>query len=359
MFRRPQPSADRTLNFALQHSPRKECEKFIQQITAIKTMHNSEFPDANSDVMSRCFDEIDRSCQQFNHDSFLCYQIDYYQKKYLELCGMVWSLHDELTAYGCSQRQEKLLADTLLEILKEKKIQRNQDLPGRMRTGKSCIDYYKALNPKTSQEYTSALYALQITLRNPLVSDELQAHCNYLIKEIEAVRSECGENTAYCASILRETNQLVKSAVSGTPDYAKYAALADNAPGKPSTWRKVVGAMLVIAGFVAFAAFLGASIALSVATYGAAAPLLALGITEAVAAYGTLGAIGGIVLGVGVLAGAERKGLSRTMADCHNAAQRNHTCAQSFFDKTKSQSKASAANARKVEQLHTVASLHK
>jgi hypothetical protein len=359
MFRRPQPSADHMLNFALHHSPRKECEKFIQQITAVKAMHNSEFPDAASDAIARCFYEIDKSCQQFSNDSFAGYQISYYQKKYLELCGLLWSMHDALTSYGCLQRQEKVLADTLLEILREKKIQRNQDLPGCIRTGKSCIDYYNNLHPKTSQEYMNALYALQMTLRNSLVSDELQAHCNYLMKEIEVARNECGENTAYCASILKETSQLVKSSVCGVPDFAKYATLADNAPGKPSTWKKVVGAMLAVAGVVAFAAFLAISIALSVVSYGAAIPLLALGITEAVAAYGILGALGGTTLAVGFLSSAERKGLSRTMADCHNAAQRNHACAQSFFDKTKSKIKVTAANAQIVEKLHTVASLGK
>jgi hypothetical protein len=321
----------------LTNKPAGLCDRFVKEMSAIKVQHEAKYTEMSSDAVKLCFYEFDHHVNQ-SVEQFVKLEIAgntheekaFYQKKYLELCGFLWSKYDSLTSASVADQE---LKNSIGMLLHKTNMNRRDDLPSRsMAAMQGCVAYYKSLHPVSeSLEYVNALYDLRQTLKSPASPDYLVESGRELIRQVEAQKNVSSENVAYCTRVIKETHKLIAPAAGASPDFNAYKALANEAPGKPKYWKAVTGAMLRVAGVVAFLGLIGLSLFAIIATGGAATAFSILGIKAALAIPVYLGIGVGSHLGSAMYASGKRQGLSQSMVDYNSAAEKYSESPQVLF----------------------------
>jgi hypothetical protein len=315
--------AERNFMPALRQTPGDLCQKIKNILSKLKIEHEDKYVGNQSDSIEICLFELEERVNLILSDKTT--DIKNQQKQYLELCGFLWRMYDSLVELKKQSNGEKELAEKIFYILQEMHLNKHDDLPNEMATGKKALELYttqhgdlgvSTLKEVQIKEYDKAKDQLERALiDSPLMTQDIRAISQKLIQQVEIQKET---DVRFCTTILKTTKKLMTPGEDTPQVFERYMDLAHKASGKPSAWKKIAGFMLGLAG----AALIGLSLFAGFASVGLAAPISLLGLQFgaglAMAGYAYMTGLATFGLGEYLFLGGTRRGLSESIVKCGN-----------------------------------------
>lgn len=302
---------------AFQIAPGKLLTELASEIEILKLKYETQSSSSDlSAIKSYLYDlenkTLFRSAAKNQHDL---------QEKYLELCGLLWTIKDSLEKLNQKSKEEQDFENAISDIMKRRNIKKQYHLPDTIRVNGNCLELYRTLHPvKESKEYIDALTDLKNVLKKYHIPDAIFFSGLTLINQIDHHKSlnNTKENLAYCIKVLKKTKQLIQPDPGTVSDFTGYLTLANQAPGNPKPWKSTLGTMLTMACLLAL---LTCAISSMVLTGGLSTPLILLGVTSTASSFTGTGLIIGMVLGAKLYSSGQASSVSKSMRDCYAAVK--------------------------------------
>lgn len=316
-------------------------------LTTFKAYDNAH-PTARSPQVRICLYAIEQKLNMLTRAPEL-HTVTGLQGSYLDLCAMLYDMHNRIEQEGQDTRFKNLLTN----LLATTHIAANGDLPDAMHTGQATTTRFALLAQQNElfsltkqqlerleeQGYEHSLQELKQGIFVGELDKKIQAVSKAVQSEVAAKKhAKQAVDYRFYTHVLNE----VWHAVNHRQDAASLqhlVVLADAAAGRPTTSKKIAGALMVLAGTLLIAT----SIACLLATFGASSLAsgfgVALGISVvqsqiclAVGAGATTLAGSGLTFwGINTFKAGMRQGLSKDLLDLQHEVQHSSTNNYNFL----------------------------
>lgn len=328
-----------------QNAPETLVQKFKNKVLLLKSNHEEKFPDQQTDMVRICLNEFEDKIKTIvvgpkflgEREGLLDGKPDpnVSRQQYFDIAGLLWKMYSSFKALKSLPEADLELANAIFAVLQEMHIDKNDEMPDEAishKPEKSCIGNYSAsakykdlgmreVKANEEKKYADVLKQLNNTLQDPFVTPVLKLACDVVIAEVDKQKKASTHNVSFCTNILTATHQLVRPGGDTPPNFERYMSLANHASGKPSGWKAVAGAMLVLGGLF----LISVSLAAIVLSYGSSTPVSLLGLKfgAGLLAAGFTSGAAGFTVGCYSFFSGVRHGLSKNMVACKDAVQKH------------------------------------
>lgn len=324
-------------------TPEKLVQKFKNKVLLLKSDYEEKFPDQQTDMVRICLNEFEEKIKKIVADPKLFGEREglfdgkpdpnLSRQQYFDIAGLLWKMYSSFESLESLPEADLELASAIFSVLQEMHIDKNDEMPDEAishQPEKSCKGNYTAkyqdlgmreVKANEEKKYADVLQELNETLQSPFISPILKSACDVVIAEVDKQKKASTHDVRFCANILNATNQLVRPGGDTPPNFKRYMSLANHAWGKPSGWKAVAGAMLVLGGLF----LISVSLAAIVLSYGSATPVSLLGLKfgAGLLAAGFTSGAAGFTVGCYSFFSGVRHGLSKNMVACKDAVQKH------------------------------------